>query len=209
MLISLGIWQVKRLAWKQDLLNQIESKLGSVAVQLPRSPNKKDDQYLKVFSSGHFLPQEIHVLTSEKFKGPGFKIIAPFITKSGSIILVDRGFVKEQFKDSKKDSISSIIEGNLLWPDEVDYFTPQPNFTKNIWFARDVEKMSVHLKTLPILLVMSSENNSNEIIEPKSISINIPNNHFQYALTWFSLAAIWFFMTIYFFLARLKQVRRE
>ena len=205
-LASLGFWQIQRLTWKEDLLSRIEIQINRPSVALPVDPKKSDDQYLKVAVEGIFLPGEIHVLTSEKFKGPGFRVIMPFLTNSGSTILVDRGFILEKFKDIKKTTESNFVEGNLLWPDEIDYFTPKPNLERGIWFARDVHEMSEHLKTAPILLIAVSENKADNHINPKPLTIGIPNNHFEYAVTWFSLAIIWFFMTIYFFWSRLKKI---
>ncbi len=204
-LLSLGFWQVQRLAWKTDLLTAINERLNQPAVALPAKVDKKNNQYLKVYVTGVFKSGEIHNLTSQKFKGPGFKIISPFIAESGQTLLVDRGFTKEIFKNYSKSIETTYIEGNLLWPNEVDSFTPAPNRNKNIWFARDIEKMSNYLKTEPILLVATRENQPDKFIEPEPISLNIPNNHLQYAITWFSLSGIWFFMTIYFFWSRLKE----
>ena len=156
-LLSLGFWQVQRLAWKTDLLDAINERLNQPAVVMPAEVNEQSNQYLKVYVTGVFGSGEIHNLTSQKFKGPGFKIISPFVVESGLTILVDRGFVREIFKNKSKSIETTYIEGNLLWPNEVDSFTPTPNYSKNIWFARDIEKMSKYLKTEPILLVATKE----------------------------------------------------
>ena len=81
-LLSLGIWQVQRLAWKTDLLDAINERLNQPAVALPANVNEQNNQYLKVYVTGVFGSGEIHNLTSQKFKGPGFKIISPFIDLS-------------------------------------------------------------------------------------------------------------------------------
>ena len=203
-LLSLGFWQVQRLAWKTELLDAIDERLSQPAVALTLEVDQENSQYLKVYVSGAFRSNEIHYLTSHKFKGPGFKIISPFVLESGATILVDRGFTKEIFKNKGKSIETTYIEGNLLWPNEVDTFTPAPNLNKNIWFARDIEKLSKYLQTEPILLVAGEENHPDEFIETQPISLNIPNNHLQYAITWFSLSGIWFFMTIYFFWSRFR-----
>ncbi len=204
-LVSLGVWQVHRLGWKDEILSGMAERMNGPSLHLTRDVEEKNDEYSKFFVEGKFLSKEVHILTSEKFVGPGFRVIMPFLTKSGLLILVDRGFILEKFKDINKESESNFVEGNLLWPDEIDYFTPRPNIEKNIWFARDLEGISKYLKTEPILLVAIAENKPNDFIEPKPISIDIPNNHFQYAVTWFSLSIIWFFMTIYFFCSRFSK----
>ncbi len=204
-LLSLGFWQVHRLEWKTDLLYAINERLNQPAVVLPAKVDELNNQFLKVYVTGVFGSGEIHNLTSQKLKGPGFKIISPFVVDSGPTILVDRGFTREIFKNKSKSIETTYIEGNLLWPNEVDSFTPTPNHSKNIWFARDIEKMSKYLKTEPILLVATREDQPDKLIEPEPISLNIPNNHLQYAITWFSLSVVWFFMTVYFLWFRLKE----
>ena len=90
------------------------------------------------------------------------------------------------------------IRDSLYWPDEIDSFTPEPDQEKKIWFARDIKRIALELNTKPILLVARSitPNNSNVMMLPIS-SVRIPNNHFQYAITWFSLAFVWLGMTVY------------
>ena len=151
-LLSLGFWQVQRLAWKTDLLDAINERLNQPAVVMPAKVNEQSNQYLKVYVTGVFGSGEIHNLTSQNLK-TGFKIISPFVIESGLTILVDRGFVREIFKNKGKSIETTYIEGNLLWPNNW-ILSHKPNYSKNIWFARDIEEMSKYLKTEPILLVI-------------------------------------------------------
>jgi len=91
------------------------------------------------------------------------------------------------------------VLGNLHWPDEIDSYTPEPDRDKNIWFARDIEAMANELGTLPILIVASQVSPSQKAVSPLPIdSSSIPNDHLQYAITWFSLAAVWIIMSAVF-----------
>ena len=111
-------------------------------------------------------------------------------------ILVDRGFIDLSKSPDVQADQAVVVQGNLHWPDEVDGFTPAPDLEKNIWFARDVHALSKALKTQPILIVASQISPPNQNIEPLQIdSSAIPNDHLQYAVTWFSLAAIWIMMS--------------
>ena len=88
------------------------------------------------------------------------------------------------------------IMGNIFFPNETDYFTPSPNFTKNIWFSRDLEKMSSFLNSSPRMLILSSDLDiSNIVVTP--LNPNFVNNHLQYSITWFSMAVSWLFMSVY------------
>ena len=90
-----------------------------------------------------------------------------------------------------------LVVGHLYWPNETDYFTPEPNVKRNIWFSRDLEKMAKFLKTQPILVV-ATENRLDASIKMQDPTNNIPNNHFQYAITWFMMSILWFGMSVYF-----------
>ena len=81
-------------------------------------------------------------------------MISPLKLEGGSKILVDRGVIKEKEKPRLQTlGQQRSVVGYLSWPNETDYFTPEPNFTRNIWFSRDLEKMAKFLKTQPILVV--------------------------------------------------------
>jgi surfeit locus 1 family protein len=196
-LISLGVWQVQRLAWKERVLAEIESRIDAAPVALPRALSPADDRYMPVEVSGSFQPDEVHVLVSIKRVGPGFRIIAPFETDDGRRILVDRGFVADEDKRNPRSLGSTIVRGNLHWPREIDSYTPDPDLNTNTWFARDVPQMAAHLGTEEVLVIAKSETDPSVTPMPVDTA-GIPNDHLQYAITWFSLAAIWTMMTALF-----------
>ena len=194
-LIILGIWQLQRLDWKNNLLSNIEQKITAKPVRLMDEPTELEDQYRSVIVEGSILPGEIHILTSLKNIGPGFLVVVPFALADGKTIMVDRGFVPEVEKNLSRSRGKVKLVGNLLWPNETDGFTPDPDVKKNMWFARDLEKMSNHLKTDPVLIVMRQSEPIGKPV-PQQIGVHIANDHLGYAITWFSLAVVWFGMTI-------------
>ena len=192
----LGTWQINRLNWKNSLINEVINSISKEPQTVELENIDINSQYLSVVFEGQFLDDEIHVLFSLKPYGPGFKIIKPFKLKSGEIILVDLGFVKERDKNINKKIKATKIMGNIFFPNETDYFTPSPNFTKNIWFSRDLEKMASFLNSIPLMLILSSDLDiSNIVVTP--LSPNFVNNHLQYSVTWFSMAVSWLFMSVY------------
>ena len=69
----------------------------------------------------------------------------------------------------------------------------------NIWFARDVERIASFLQTDPILIILKDSSIKGTNITPMPIDTkHIPNDHLQYAITWFSLAIIWALMSCMF-----------
>ncbi len=195
-LVSLGTWQVQRLAWKKGVLADIEARIAADPVPLPQAVDPDADRYLPVELSGEMLPGEIHVLVSVKQVGPGYRIIAPFRTGDRTI-LVDRGFVPTTAKQAERRIGPMQVVGNLHWPDEIDGYTPDPDRAGNIWFARDVPALADALGAEPVLLVARSQ--TDPAITPLPVdTAGIPNDHLQYAVTWFGLALVWAAMTGYF-----------
>ena len=194
-LLWLGNWQLDRLAWKQTVLEQIDQRIAASAVPVPLTPVPSEDTYLPVFAEGRFGQEYIRVLVSQKRIGAGYRVISAFKTE-GRRILVDRGFIDLSKSSDMQADQAVVVQGNLHWPDEVDGFTPAPDLEKNIWFARDVRALSEALQTQPILIVASQISPPDQNIKPLEIdSSAIPNDHLQYAVTWFSLAAIWIMMS--------------
>ena len=194
----LGNWQLDRLAWKQTVLEQIDQRIAAPAVPVPLTPVPSADTYLPVFAEGRFGQEYIRVLVSQKRIGAGYRVISAFKTE-GRRILVDRGFIDLSNSSDMQADQAVVVQGNLHWPDEVDGFTPAPDLEKNIWFARDVRALSEALQTQPILIVASQISPPDQNIKPLEIdSSAIPNDHLQYAVTWFSLAAIWIMMSAAF-----------
>lgn len=196
-LLGLGIWQVQRLVWKQDILARIEARIGAPPVALPVSPDPENDKYLPVFASGTASPG-LRVFASIKQSGVGYRMISVFET-DGRRVLLDRGFLKiEDHTDFHRGNRVDVV-GNLHWPQEVDGFTPKPDLEKNLWYARDVDAMAKVLDTEPVLIVARTISPNPYTAQPVPVGIEgIANNHLIYVITWFSLALIWGAMSLYY-----------
>jgi len=204
-LLSLGTWQVKRMGWKNTILAQIEAQIIADPVPLPAKPNPEFDNRLSVHVKALIGFDEAHVIYSTKRNGPGFLVIAPALTKpDGRKVLIDMGYIPEAQKTTVRKPQEVTIVGNILWPNEVDGYTPEPNMDRNIWFARDANKMAKHFGTESFLIVARSIEVGDYGTNPQPIGLNIPNDHLEYAITWFSLALVWFGMTLYL-LYRIRQ----
>lgn len=193
-LIGLGVWQLQRLAWKEDLIAALQSRLAAEPVAIPQHPEPARDAFLRVRAEGLTGEPELHVLTSEKPWGPGFRVIVPLTLSDGRRILVDLGYVPEAEKAKPRPPARGVVVGALYWPDETDMFTPPPDRAANIWFARDLPAMAEDLATEPLLIV-AERHPLGDWPKPLRLGINLPNDHLQYALTWFSLALIWAVMS--------------
>lgn len=205
MLVGLGVWQLQRLEWKRSVLAEIEAKVHGSPVALPAAPDPKADKYLPVFLTGTLTGAEAHVLTSDRERGPGFRILAALQTDGGRKILVDLGFLAEADLASPRPATPLAISGNLHWPNEVDSYTPPYDAGRDIWFARDVPSIAAALQTEPLLVIARTIDPPvpNALLLPID-SAGIANDHLQYAITWFCLALVWLGMTG-LWLSRIRQ----
>lgn len=203
-LISLGTWQMRRLEWKEGVLAAIEARIDAPAQALPAAPTENTDQYLPVAVTGKVGDDVIRVLVSRKFHGAGYLIISPLVLEDRTILL-DRGFMKVDASVPTAPTGEVTITGNLLWPDDTNSSTPDPDVADRLWFSRDLAALSGELGTEPVLVVARETSFNDAPVSPLPVdTVGIPNDHLQYAITWFSLAAVWLGMTM-FLLWRIRQ----
>ncbi|MEH6519642.1 SURF1 family protein [Sulfitobacter sp.] len=197
-LLWLGYWQTGRLGEKLNIISDINARIAADPVELPVSPDPDSDSYLPVEVSGQLGSEYLRVLVSQKEIGAGYRIIS-VLDMGGRRVLLDRGFTPVAQQNIPTHEGTVTVQGNLQWPQETDGFTPEPDTIKNIWFARDVAVMAETLKTDPILIVAKKTSFNDAPVSPLPVdTAAIPNDHLSYAITWFSLAAIWMAMTVAF-----------
>ena len=192
-LLALGMWQLHRLEWKRGVLAEIEARIAAAPVALPSDPDPEAHRFLPVEVRGDILPQELRVMTTSD-GGPAFRIVSPFRT-AGRTLLLDRGTVPAGAAVPPPPEGEVAVAGNLHWPDEADAFTPPPDPDEGLWYARDVPSMAAELGTEPLMIVAREV--PGDPVSPRPIGTSgIPNDHLEYAITWFSLAAVWAGMTL-------------
>jgi surfeit locus 1 family protein len=96
----------------------------------------------------------------------------------------------------------------LLWPDDQNDNTPDPDLEANIWFARNIPAMSAALGTAPLMVVATATTPADPRITPLPVNTaNIKNDHFEYAVTWFLLALVWAIMSLFLITRTLSDQR--
>lgn len=200
-LVSLGVWQLQRLAWKEGLIAQAEAMMAEPPVPLPAAPDPARDRYRAVAFEGRFTGEETAILSSTR-EGPGFLIVAAFETADGRRILIDRGFVPETGKTAPRAAKAAEVTGNLNWPDDVTPSTPPHDAKAGIWFGRDVAGMAAELGTEPVLVIAREA--TGDGIRPMPATAAFRNDHLGYAIQWFALALVWAGMTL-FYLWRIRR----
>ena len=73
-LLSLGFWQLYRLSWKLDLINQIENSLKIEPIELQ---NVEKKNYLRIKTSGQIdFKKQIYLYNLNETGKPGFEAVS-------------------------------------------------------------------------------------------------------------------------------------
>ncbi len=200
MLIGLGTWQVERLFWKEGLIAARQAAVSAAPIDLPRSlAAARDLEFHRVRATGTFLnDRELYLGATAKDGHPGYQVITPLRLGDGSILLVNRGFVPEAKRAPASREAGELqgettVTGLLrLAPEhKPHWFLPDNNAARNYWFYVDIPAMSAaaHLdQVLPFYVDADATPNPGGLPIGGQTRLELPNNHLQYAITWYALA---------------------
>ena len=201
-LMSLGIWQVQRLEWKQGLISRIEQRASAEPMSLREAlavmEETGDVEYLRVTVTGSYWHDAEMRLFSPGPEGSGWHIITPLRARSGGHVLVNRGYVPEGLIDGMDRPVGQVaITGLLRAPEAPGAFTPDNEPENNIWFWRDLDAMSTYADRIiltrsrfQVLPFFVDAENAGDDLWPRGgvTRLELPNRHLEYALTWFGMA---------------------
>ena len=194
--MSLGFWQLYRLSWKLDLINQIENSLKIDPVELQ---NVEKKNYLRIKTSGQIdFEKQIYLYNLNETGKPGFEVINP-IKIGNEDYLINRGWIS--FDKKNKPEINVIdqknIIGTLMLQSKSSSFKPKNEVDKNYWFTLDREDILKFTgKNFSKYIIYLNGNYENP--RPRVITAKISNNHKKYAITWFSMAISILLIYLYF-----------
>ena len=208
-LVSLGNWQMRRLAWKEDLIARVAERMVSAPVDLteaaPAELNRSDfldkNEYRPVVISGIFVPETtIRAYTALSdpngpLQGPGYWLLTLLKLPGGESLFVNRGFIPFGFEGPLPLPPNGIVSvsGIVRAPETGNFMTPEPEFEKRIWYARNIvqiaDRLSLGSSVLPYYLdadaSMTPEGGLPQAGETRT---SFANAHLQYAITWYGLA---------------------
>src|SRR4029079_6220090 len=223
MLIGLGVWQVERLHWKEGLIAAIDARTKGEPISLDQviafAKEGRDPSYYRVHVEGRFDNSKERYLFSQSISDgtPGWHVITPFRTTQGELVLVDRGFVPDNLKDLSTRASGQIegvttVTGIVRAPDTQRFFTPNNETAPNREFWRDLNGLvssmfpTATLDVPPFFIEAEKSDVPGGWPEGGQTRTSLSNNHLQYAITWFGLAAA--LIVIYAFYVR-SLYRRE
>jgi surfeit locus 1 family protein len=203
-LIGLGVWQLQRLEWKQGLIAQIEARTKGPPITLEDAValagEGRDPSYYRVRVDGRFHHAKERYLYAVSDGRVGWHVITPLETEDGDVVLVDRGFVPDELKDLSARALGQVekvvtVTGIVRTPETQAVFTPDNEPKVNRWFWRDLAGMARSMfpagttEVAPFFLEADKSEVPGGWPEGGQTRLEIPNNHLQYAITWFLLAA--------------------
>jgi surfeit locus 1 family protein len=212
-LIGLGTWQVERKAWKEALIATLSERIAAPVQALPAATtwSKLDparDEYRRVSFRAEFgLDREALVYAAAAgfrpdVTGPGYWVFTPARLSDGATVMVNRGFVPDGRQGAKSrlaGAVSGPIEivGVMRWPDARHWFTPGDDPAHNLWFTRDPLAIAAAKglgqgpqAVAPFYVEQESPVPPGGFPQPGKLVVSLPNNHLQYAVTWYGLAAV-------------------
>lgn len=207
LLVGLGTWQLERRAWKEALVATLAERLAAPAARLP-SPARwgaldaGEMEFRRVAFPAEFLHADEALIYSAgsslrpDVSGPGYWVMTPARLIGGSVVMVNRGFVPEARRDPKtraEGQAPGVVEivGALRWPEPRGRFTPDDDPARNTWFVRDPAAIAAAKQVGPVApfyVDQEAPAAAGGLPAAGPLRVNLPNNHLQYAVTWFGLA---------------------
>jgi surfeit locus 1 family protein len=210
-LIGLGVWQIERKAWKEGLIAALTERLDAPPQALPPAPDwpkldQADDEYRRVSFTAQFdnAKEALVFAAASGFRpdvsdlGPGYWVFTPARLVGGSVVMVNRGFVPDARKNPQTRNEGEVsgpvaLIGVMRWPDSRHWYTPSDDAAHNLWFSRDPAAIAAAKgvgSVAPFYVEQETPVPTGGLPQPGKLVASLPDNHLQYALTWFGLAAV-------------------
>ena len=201
-LVVLGTWQLERKAWKESLIATLDRRLNDAPIALPPSSEwagmtPDNSEFTRVRVRAEFLKDsDALVYTSgsairDDAKGAGYFVFSPAHLPNGQQVVVNRGFVPRRTYPAP--SGPQDIVGSIRWPEAPSSFVSDHDAAGDIWMVRDPSAMA-KLKTwgtvAPFYIEQEAPVPPGGLPHPAALKVQLRNDHLQYALTWYGLAAV-------------------
>jgi surfeit locus 1 family protein len=209
MLMALGVWQVERKAWKENLIATLAERMSAPPSPVPprgewQNLTPAADEFRRVRMRAQFDAQrEARVYSGgaglrDDVKAPGYFAFAPARLADGSAVVINRGHVDNPNADASLKPIAVpegavVVGGALRWPEPPGWFVTPYSERQDLWFVRDHRAMAQRYgwgEVAPFYIEMESPVPAGGVPRPGRLTVKLRNDHLGYALTWFGLAAV-------------------
>jgi len=210
-LLGLGTWQMQRRAWKSALITERQAGLTAPPIALP---DRLDGlEFRRVTVTGRFdHDREITLLNQSMGQQSGRHLITPLMMADGSTVLINRGFVPASaLAQAQRPKGEVTLSGLLRGPYGRNRFTPDDRPERGEWFAVDPQAMAKALalpQARPFLIDADGKANPTGFPVGGQSRTDLPNDHLNYALTWYGLALVLVVVFVLFARSRLRSIAR-
>lgn len=210
-LVGLGVWQLRRGAQKHALIAALTERLTTGPIALPAPADwmtlsPATDEFRRVsFSAIYEARPDAMVYSSGSAVRPdvglGTWAFLPARLTNGRTLVVNTGFVRNTMQDRNQQdrAVKPLVTGQpvamtgyLRFPEEAGVLTPSPSRDKRLWFSRDIGAMAQALgwgNVAPFYIDLEAPVPAGGVPKPGPLDVHLKDDHIQYAITWFGLAA--------------------
>jgi len=212
LLLGLGSWQIERLFWKRELIAQRQAAVTAAPITAPSSAEEaRGKEFHHIADEGIFLhDKELFLGATSEAGRNGYQVLTPLQEPGGRTVFVNRGFIPAELKDPTTRSAGQIagtvrVAGLLRLPpaEKPAWFLPDNRADLNYWLWVDLPAMAIADKldrVAPFYIDADATPNPGGWPKGGVTRLKLPNDHLQYAITWFSLAVV--LIVVYFLFHR-------
>jgi surfeit locus 1 family protein len=199
LLVALGTWQVQRLHWKEGLIAERQAGLAIAPAPLPaQAEDWRAFDFRRVGVAGRFRHDKEQLFGFSAHQGePGHHLLTPLVRSDGAAVLVDRGWIpadKAHPASRRRGQIEGQVEisgiARFRGDGEESWFRPENRPDEGLWYWYDLPALerALGLPLLPVVVEADATPNPGGLPIGGQTRLDIPNDHLQYAITWFLLA---------------------
>ena len=201
-LFGLGTWQLERKAWKETLIATLDRRLNDAPAALPppsewTAMRPENSEFSRVRlrvefpKAGDALVYTSGSAIRDDVKGAGYFVFSPARLPNGQQVVINRGFVPDRAYPAVAGAVD--IVGALRWPEVGSAFVSDHDAAGDVWMVRDPAAMAQRKDwgaVAPFYVEQEAPVPPGGLPHPAPLKVHLRNDHLQYAVTWYGLAAV-------------------
>jgi surfeit locus 1 family protein len=194
-LVTLGTWQLDRLAWKTALIDELRTRQNEAPLSLPPTANLDPSWTHRRVAVRAALQDTPALRFGVVARGneAGHLVLQVARLPDGRHLVINRGWRSDRASEPLATPTGFVpVQGVVRWiaDSAPGMFTPANDPAGNRWYWYDLEALETTFgqNVLPVVLEVTEGPGGPGAPLPQPVVIDLPNNHLGYALTWFGLA---------------------
>ncbi|MBX2834418.1 MAG: SURF1 family protein [Micavibrio sp.] len=201
-LCNLGVWQLQRLTWKENLISKLNAQVNEGIVHVNAAQLSDDFLYRLIEIKGEFIDENLISIIprlrkhSDGTMMQGKHIYAALKVGSDELIMVNLGWVPQDYNVTGLvlPKGEATVEGYVRPFPKGNYFTPKNDVLAAQWYLPHRGDFAVLYgrKIINNIIYAADMSGDGVDVYPQRLNndFELTNNHAQYAVFWFSMALI-------------------